>query len=74
MIRSSIRGSVGAGVAGVLSGLQPDAGRAGLVEKHPIGHLGEPDDIANAVLYLASDDARFVTGTELVVDGGYTAE
>jgi NAD(P)-dependent dehydrogenase (short-subunit alcohol dehydrogenase family) len=35
--------------------------------------MGEPDDIAWAAVYLASDEAKFVTGTELVVDGGYTA-
>jgi NAD(P)-dependent dehydrogenase (short-subunit alcohol dehydrogenase family) len=35
--------------------------------------MGEPDDIAWAVVYLASDEARFVTGAELVVDGGYVA-
>jgi NAD(P)-dependent dehydrogenase (short-subunit alcohol dehydrogenase family) len=40
---------------------------------HPLGHLGEPDDIAWAVVYLAGDESRFVTGSELVVDGGYTA-
>lgn len=40
---------------------------------HPIGHMGEPDDIAWAVVFLASDEAKFVTGAELVVDGGYTA-
>ena len=40
---------------------------------HPLGHMGEPDDIAWAVVYLASDESRFVTGSELVVDGGYTA-
>lgn len=39
----------------------------------PVGHLGEPEDIANGVLYLASDEAKFVTGAELVIDGGYTA-
>jgi NAD(P)-dependent dehydrogenase (short-subunit alcohol dehydrogenase family) len=39
---------------------------------HPLGHMGEPDDIAWAVVYLASDESRFVTGSELVVDGGYT--
>ena len=39
---------------------------------HPLGHMGEPDDIAWAVVYLASDEAKFVTGAELVVDGGYT--
>jgi len=41
---------------------------------HPIGHIGKPDDIAYGVLYLASDEAAFVTGTELVIDGGYTAQ
>ena len=40
---------------------------------HPIGHMGEPDDIAYGVLYLASHESKFVTGTELVIDGGYTA-
>jgi NAD(P)-dependent dehydrogenase (short-subunit alcohol dehydrogenase family) len=40
---------------------------------HPIGHMGEPDDIAWAVVWLASDEAKFVTGTEIVIDGGYTA-
>jgi len=35
--------------------------------------MGEPDDIAWAVVYLASEEAKFVTGTELVIDGGYTA-
>jgi NAD(P)-dependent dehydrogenase (short-subunit alcohol dehydrogenase family) len=41
---------------------------------HPIGHVGEPDDIAYGVLYLASDESKFVTGTELIIDGGYTAQ
>jgi len=40
---------------------------------HPLGHMGEPDDIAWAVVYLASDEAKFITGAELVIDGGYTA-
>ncbi len=40
---------------------------------HPLGHIGEPDDIAWGVVYLASDEAKFVTGAELVIDGGYTA-
>ena len=48
--------------------------RAALDAKHPLGHVGEPDDIAWAVVYLASDEAKFVTGAELVVDGGYTAQ
>ena len=39
----------------------------------PVGHLGQPEDIAYGVLYLASDESKFVTGAELVIDGGYTA-
>jgi 3(or 17)beta-hydroxysteroid dehydrogenase len=39
----------------------------------PVGHLGTPDDVAYGALYLASDESRFVTGSELVIDGGYTA-
>jgi 3(or 17)beta-hydroxysteroid dehydrogenase len=39
----------------------------------PLGKLGEPKDIANGVLFLASDEARYMTGAELVIDGGYTA-
>src|SRR4030043_274771 len=41
---------------------------------HPIGHLGQPIDIAYAILYLASDESKFATGSELVVDGGWTAQ
>ncbi|KQC12409.1 MAG: glucose 1-dehydrogenase [Methanothrix sp.] len=40
--------------------------------RHPIGHVGEPNDIAYGVLYLVSDEAKFVTGSELIIDGGYT--
>lgn len=40
------------------------------IARHPIGHLGEPEDIAYGVLYLASDEAKFVLGSELVIDGG----
>jgi NAD(P)-dependent dehydrogenase (short-subunit alcohol dehydrogenase family) len=36
--------------------------------------VGEPDDIGWAVVYLASDEAKFITGSELVIDGGYTAQ
>ncbi|MBK5248872.1 MAG: glucose 1-dehydrogenase [Actinomycetales bacterium] len=49
-------------------------GRKVLDAMHPIGHVGEPDDIAYGVLYLASDESKFVTGAELVIDGGYTAQ
>jgi NAD(P)-dependent dehydrogenase (short-subunit alcohol dehydrogenase family) len=40
---------------------------------HPLGHVGEPLDIAYGILYLASEESKFVTGSELVIDGGYTA-
>jgi len=46
--------------------------RAALLAQHPIGFLGEPEDIANGILYLASEESRFMTGSELVIDGGYT--
>jgi NAD(P)-dependent dehydrogenase (short-subunit alcohol dehydrogenase family) len=48
-------------------------GRKATDALHPLGHIGEPDDIAWGVVYLASDEAKFVTGSELVIDGGYTA-
>jgi NAD(P)-dependent dehydrogenase (short-subunit alcohol dehydrogenase family) len=47
--------------------------RAKALSRHPIGFLGEPNDIAYMVLYLASDESKFVTGSEMVVDGGYLA-
>ena len=40
---------------------------------HPLGHMGEADDIAWGVVYLVSDESKFVTGAELTIDGGYTA-
>jgi NAD(P)-dependent dehydrogenase (short-subunit alcohol dehydrogenase family) len=52
----------------------PDAARRRLVRAHPLGRLGLVDDIAQAVLYLACDDAAFVTGASLAVDGGFTAQ
>jgi 3(or 17)beta-hydroxysteroid dehydrogenase len=48
-----------------------DEEREKMLRRHPIGFLGEPNDVAHMVLYLASDESRFVTGTEMVVDGGY---
>jgi NAD(P)-dependent dehydrogenase (short-subunit alcohol dehydrogenase family) len=52
----------------------PVAERAALVARQPIGRLGTPEEIALAALYLASDDAAFVTGTALVIDGGMTMQ
>ncbi len=49
-------------------------GRRALDAMHPVGHVGEPDDIAYGIVYLASDESRFMTGAELVIDGGYTAQ
>jgi NAD(P)-dependent dehydrogenase (short-subunit alcohol dehydrogenase family) len=51
-----------------------EAAQAELAKRHPIGRVGWPEDIPAAVLYLASDEAGFVTGTELAVDGGFLAE
>jgi len=51
----------------------PAAARASLVARQPMGRLGTPEEVAAAALYLASDDAAFITGTGLVIDGGLTA-
>lgn len=45
-----------------------------LVERHPMGRLGRPEEVANVILFLASDEASFVTGAPILVDGGYTAQ
>jgi len=52
----------------------PAAERAALVARQPMGRLGTPEEIARAALYLASDDAAFITGSSLVIDGGLTAQ
>jgi NAD(P)-dependent dehydrogenase (short-subunit alcohol dehydrogenase family) len=48
--------------------------RRQVIERLPIGRLGTPDDIAKGILFLASDDASFMTGSALVIDGGITAQ
>jgi NAD(P)-dependent dehydrogenase (short-subunit alcohol dehydrogenase family) len=50
-----------------------DSAREEVGKLHPLGHMGEPDDIAWGVVYLASDESKFMTGAALVIDGGYTA-
>jgi len=47
--------------------------RKAMERDHPIGRLGNPMDVAYGILYLASDESSFITGTELIIDGGWTA-
>lgn len=64
---------VEARLAGQRSGGNVDALLASRIARIPLGFLGDGRDTANAALFLASDEARFITGTEIVVDGGMTA-
>jgi NAD(P)-dependent dehydrogenase (short-subunit alcohol dehydrogenase family) len=58
----------------LLAGVEDKAeARAALEARQPMGRLGTPEEVAAAALYLASDDAAFVTGTSIVLDGGWTA-
>ena len=61
------------GLAETAPGVAPEAVHSAMAKLHPLGTLGEPEDVALGILYLASDEAKFVTGSELVIDGGYTA-
>ena len=54
-------------------GSDPDTYFAEGAEGIPMGRIGEPEEVADAILYLASDKASFVTGAGLLVDGGVTA-
>ncbi len=47
---------------------------ARMTSRIPLGRFGEAEEVAYGVLYLASDESRFVTGSELVIDGGWTAQ
>ncbi|HVY89481.1 MAG TPA: glucose 1-dehydrogenase [Hyphomonadaceae bacterium] len=55
------------------TGENEDAAKARMAQRHPLGRLGRDTDVANAIRFLASDAAGFMTGSELVVDGGMTA-
>jgi NAD(P)-dependent dehydrogenase (short-subunit alcohol dehydrogenase family) len=60
-------------VGSILAGnSDPAAARAKMIERQPLGRLGRPEEIADAILYLASDEAAFMHGACLVVDGGFT--
>ena len=50
-----------------------EAGLEAIAKRHPIGRVGKPQDIANGAIFLASEESSFITGTELVIDGGYLA-
>jgi NAD(P)-dependent dehydrogenase (short-subunit alcohol dehydrogenase family) len=53
---------------------EPEEAVRANIEATPLGRAGEADEIAYGALYLASDEAAFVTGTELVIDGGYLGQ
>jgi NAD(P)-dependent dehydrogenase (short-subunit alcohol dehydrogenase family) len=55
-------------------GIGDNEARSALSQRHALGHFGEDRNVADAIVFLASDRAAFVTGSELVVDGGYTAQ
>jgi len=54
--------------------LNTEEGREQAAARHPLGRIGQPEDIAYGVLFLASDESSFMTGSELVIDGGLTAQ
>ena len=55
-------------------GLEPEEYFVKVGKQHPLGCIGEPDDIAYIDVYLASDESKWTTGAEFVVDGGWTAQ
>ena len=58
----------------ILDSPDPEKARQTLVRQVPLRRIGKPDDVANMIVYLASDESTFVTGTEMVIDGGVIAQ
>jgi len=72
IIDTRMMGEAAAGIEKV-TGQGANSIRDSFAERHPLKRMGRDTDVANAVAFLASDAAAFVTGSELVVDGGMTA-
>ena len=67
-------GGINTRVAEVLGGDRADEFRRRMGTSHPVGRMGEPEEIASTVTFLASDEATFITGAMMVVDGGVTTQ
>jgi meso-butanediol dehydrogenase/(S,S)-butanediol dehydrogenase/diacetyl reductase len=67
-------GGINTRAAEILGGDRADEFRRTMSASHPVGRMGEPEEIASTVAFLASDEASFITGTKIVVDGGVTAQ
>ncbi len=72
-IRTSLIENAFAQVDPARDGYTPEEIRESIRALHPMGRFGEPEEVARAILFLASEDSSFMTGSELVIDGGYTA-